>query len=100
MQTMLRQQSAKASHIRLLGGLLQWRKSPLLTNLRVAKYDKNKIAGPVGIPDVENRIINIFRSHDLRLSSPPATSSLYKGVSGDSEDRRDILTTLRAQQTC
>jgi hypothetical protein len=56
-----------------------------------------KYAGPVGIPDDGNEI-NIFRSHDLRLSSP-ATSSLYKGVSGSSEDRRDVLTTLRAQQT-
>jgi hypothetical protein len=57
-----------------------------------------KYAGPVGIPDDENGI-SIFRSHDLRFSSP-ATSSLYKGVSNGSEDRRDILTTLRAQQTC
>jgi hypothetical protein len=39
----------------------------------------------VGIPDDENGI-SIFRSHDLRFSSP-ATSSLYKGVSDDSEDR-------------
>jgi hypothetical protein len=51
----------------------------------------------MGIPDDDNGI-SIFRSHDLRFSSL-ATSSLYKGVSGSSEDRRDVLTTLRAQQT-
>jgi hypothetical protein len=70
MQTMLDSSRPKQVILGLVGRL-QGRKSPLLTNLRVSNYDKNKIAGPVGIPDVENRIINIFRSHGLRLSSPP-----------------------------
>lgn len=56
--------------------------------------NRNKIAGPVGISYIDNEI-NAFRSHDLRLSSQ-AQALLYR-VKHDSEDRRDILTTLRAQ---
>jgi hypothetical protein len=42
------------------------------------------MAGPVGISDIDNEI-NVFRSHDLRLSSQ-TQAHLYR-VKHDSEDR-------------